>query len=92
VRCRSSGEQMWTEADDKEIAYGKWHRYTAKTTRAEQNKVNPPEGEIWPHWSEGVPTKLRTRVYTPTFFVNSVCHYPVHVLTTLELQWSDVYT
>jgi hypothetical protein len=54
---------VWTEEDDKvdeKMQYGRWGRYTAKTTLAEEYKVHPPV--IWPHWSEGVPTKLRRKL------------------------------
>jgi hypothetical protein len=61
---------VWTENDDKDVAYGKWHCHTAKATIAElQKKVHPPKtaSKIWPHWSEGVPTTLRQWVYLPRF-------------------------
>jgi hypothetical protein len=82
---------MWTEEDDREIKYGKWHRYTAKTTRAEENKVHPPEGEVWPHWSQGIPTKLRKRVRSPSFFLEGVYHQPFDYMQSLELEWSNPY-
>jgi hypothetical protein len=84
---------VWTGDDDKDIEYGRWHRYTAKTTRAEQSKVHPPQGreEILPHWNDGVPTKFRLRVYCPSFFNNGVHHQPVMKLTSLELRWGNMY-
>jgi hypothetical protein len=48
---------VWTEEDDKKLwMKGKWY---AKDNLAEEDKVHPPD--IWPHWSEGIPTKLRRK-------------------------------
>jgi len=85
---------MWTEQDDKEIRYGRWHHYNTKTTRAEEDKVHPPKAveEIWPDWSEGVPTKLRRRVFSPWFSSQTgVRHYPYERYASLELKWSNMY-
>jgi len=35
------GVAVWTEEDDVEIEYGKWHCYDASDTLAEENKVHP---------------------------------------------------
>ena len=65
---------MWTEKDDKEIEYGKLYSYTAKETLAEEYKVHPPVRNIWPHWSDGVPIKLRRQLGSPRFVVEKVRH------------------
>ena len=83
---------MWTEKDDQEIEYGKWNVFTWKTTLAEEFKVNNQREEIWPHWSEGRPTRLRKRISSPDFFVNGVYHRGVCYLQSLDLKWSQSYT
>jgi hypothetical protein len=79
---------VWTEKDDKEIEYGKWHRYTAKTTIAEEYKIHPPKEDIWPHWSEGVPTKLRRKLGCPAFVLGAVHYrYPTYY-ASVDLDWN----
>ena len=80
---------MWTDEDDKvdeEIKYGKWYRYTAKTTLAEEYKVHPPV--IWPHWSEGVPTKLRRKLGSDPFVHGTVHHRYVAYYVSVEFDWN----
>jgi hypothetical protein len=84
---------VWTELDDKEIRYGRWHSYTAENVLAEENKVHPPKPteEIWPHWSEGTPTKLLLKVYSPMFSRKGVRHWPCEYYASLELKWNGIY-
>jgi hypothetical protein len=82
---------VWTEDDDKEIKYGKWNRYTAKTILAEEHMVHPPKGDIWPHWSEGIPTKLRRIVWSPSFSLGPVRHRSRPYYESLELKWNDMF-
>src|SRR5262249_25507537 len=87
MRClMGEGPAVWTEQDDKDIKYGEWNVYTAKDTRTEEGKVHPPKvvEEIWPHWSEGIPTKLCRRTLSPSFY-NGVHHYAHECHTSLEL-------
>jgi hypothetical protein len=81
---------VWTEQDDKELKYGKWNVYTAKSSLVEQNKVHPPEKveEIWPHWSEGVPGKLCWSARTPGFSLGPVYHRGRSGYETIELNWN----
>lgn len=83
---------VWIEQDDKDVKYGKWKAYTAKTTLAEERKVHPPpEKEVWPHWSEGVPIKLRRKVWSPRFSLGRVSYKECYFHKTLKLQWSEAY-
>jgi hypothetical protein len=81
---------VWTEEDDEEMDYGKWYEYDAKAALAEEYKVHPPKEteDIWPHWSEGVPTKLRIKVYSPSFFVGDTYHRPREYYETVEVNWN----
>jgi hypothetical protein len=83
---------MWTEADDKEGQYGKLYRFTAKTTLAEEYKIRPPRQDIWPHWGEGVPTKLSRELGCEPFFLGKVHHKYTSYYETLEFVWSRPYT
>jgi hypothetical protein len=80
---------VWTEADDKEIVYGRWHRYTAKTTLAEDSKVRPPVREIWPSWADAVPMKLRGRLGSPAFEIGKVRHRSRTYYASLYFDWRD---
>jgi hypothetical protein len=84
---------VWTEKDDKEIEYGKWNIFAAETTLAEEHKVNPSKkmDDIWPHWSEGKPTKLRLRMATPSFILGTVRHNYREYIYSLELEWNNMY-
>lgn len=80
---------MWTEENDKEPKYGKLYTFTYKTTLYEDRKVRPLLNEtIWPHWSEGVPTKLRRRVFDKRFDNGKVQHKPRDRYVTIEFNWN----
>jgi len=84
---------MWTEEDDKELEYDKWHRFTAKTTRAEYFKVHPLQREIWPNWSDGVPTKLCRQLGSPAFDLGVVKHrYRPHYYDAVDFHWCRSFT
>jgi hypothetical protein len=68
---------VWTETDDEGIEYGKLYAFTAKTTLAEEYKIRPPRQDIWPHWSEGVPTKLRGAVGSEAFVLGRVSYIEI---------------
>jgi hypothetical protein len=57
--------------------------------------VTPPDDtmsdEIWPNWNEGVPTKLRKKVFRPTFWLNGVRHLGMYHYESLELEWNKSY-
>jgi hypothetical protein len=80
---------VWTEEDDEEIEYGKWHFYDGQSCLAEEQKIHPPKtiDDIWPHWGEGVPTKLRRTFYTSSFSKNGVYHRARRCYASLELKW-----
>jgi hypothetical protein len=81
---------VWTEEDDEEIEYGKLYDYTLEAALAEQDRVHPPRqlDEIWPHWSEGVPTKLRVRVRGDAFHRGLVYHLPRYYYASVKLMWN----
>jgi hypothetical protein len=65
---------MPTEKDDKEVEYGKWQEHTPEETGAELTTLPPALGDIWPNWTEGVPTKLRRQLGSPFFTLGKVRH------------------
>jgi len=81
---------VWTQDDDQELEYGKWHVYTAKTTLAEEYKIHPPQKpeNIWPHWSEGVPTKLRRAIGSPRFYLKGVHYRYREHIEFVKLDWN----
>jgi hypothetical protein len=83
---------VWTEKDDTEIEYGKLCSYTAKDILAEEYKVHPPIGKVWPHWSEGVPIKLRRELGSPRFVEGNVRHEYRAYYDSLDFVWSRSYT
>jgi hypothetical protein len=74
------------EEDDKEIEYGKLYVHGL----GDDSETPRPLGadDIWPHWSEGVPTKLRKTSWSPAFSLGKVYHYPRLSSETLELEWN----
>ena len=46
---------------------------------------------IWPHWSEGVPTKLCREVYRPASYRGGVYQDPQTFCQSLKLEWNGVY-
>ena len=86
------GLVVWTEADDKEIKYGKLYGFTAKTVLAEEYKIRPPRQDIWPHWVKGVPSKLSRQLGREAFVVGRVTHKyrPYH--ETVEFSWNWPYS
>jgi hypothetical protein len=76
------------EDGDEDFEYGKEYVHTPESTLAEENKLDPvAAGDIWPHWNEGVPTKLRRRVWSPAFILGAVRHDSRPYNETLELEW-----
>jgi hypothetical protein len=86
----SEGAAVWTEQDDREIKYSKWYVFDAKASLAEEDKIRPPKKvePIWPHWSEGVPTKLRIWASSPSFSLGAVRHRSRPFYESLELKWN----
>jgi hypothetical protein len=83
---------VWTEENDQELQLGKWHSYTAKTTKVEDSHIRPlGELEIWPDWSEGVPTLLRPESYSPAFNLNGVFHRSRFYYPTIRFSWNAPY-
>jgi hypothetical protein len=77
-----------TNEDDEDFEYGKEYVHTPDTAIEESNKLYPLDSsDIWPHWNEGVPTKLRRRVHSPAFKLGNVQHNERPYLETLEIAW-----
>jgi hypothetical protein len=79
-------EPKW---DEDEAEYGSWE-FTANDILEEERKLFQPKApeDIWPHWSQGVPTKLRRTFYSPAFKKNGVQHEGRPSCDTLELKWN----
>jgi hypothetical protein len=80
------------EQDEDEIEYGKWIEHTAEEALAEARKALPPLKNIWPHWNNGVPTKLRRYGYSGSFHTGIVHHRERLRSETMELQWRGSHT
>jgi hypothetical protein len=80
---------MQIKQDEDEAEYGSWE-FTAQDVLEEQRKLLAPRApeDIWPHWSKGVPTKLRRTFYSPAFIKNGVRHEGRPSCDTLELKWN----
>ena len=72
------------EQDEDEIEYGKWIEHTAEEALAEARKAVPQVKEIWPHWNNGVPTKLRLYLHSPTFSTGTAYHHMRGIFDTVE--------
>jgi hypothetical protein len=93
LTCLRMRATVWTEEDDKEIEYGKWHSYTAKTILAEEHKIRPPQelGE-WPRWGDSPPIRLSRKLGSPEFKLGSVWHRYIEYYDVLDFVWSRSYT
>jgi hypothetical protein len=78
------------ENDDDEFEYGKLYVHTPSTNFDEDESLLPlkGDGEIWPHWSEGVPNKLRRKLGSPPFTLGGVQHNYREYFESLEFNWS----
>jgi hypothetical protein len=75
------------EEEDEEIEYGKL--YTSSLE--EESKLLPLKKEdIWPHWNDGVPTKLRRKLGSPSFVLGTVRHEYREYYETLDFKWNDM--
>jgi hypothetical protein len=85
---------MWTEQDDKELEYGTWHVFDAKSCRAEEQKIRPPKevDERWPRWAEGRPTKFLRICGSEPFYRNKVDHRYTTIVVSMELDWNPART
>jgi hypothetical protein len=76
------------EEDDEAIEYGKLYVHSL-----EDSELHSPieADDIWPHWSDGVPTKLRRKLWSPAFLLGKVYHNQRLTQDSLELKWSDAH-
>jgi hypothetical protein len=75
----------YIEEDDQEIEYGRLYVHSLGDDREAPRTLEADD--IWPHWSEGVPTKFRKKSWSPAFHLGKVYHYPCLSSETLELEW-----
>jgi hypothetical protein len=73
------------EENDEEIEYGKLYVHNLEDDREPPRPLQADD--IWPHWSEGVPTKLRKTFWSPAFNLGKVYHHPRYSAETLEFEW-----
>jgi hypothetical protein len=90
----SDDKPIWTDQDDAEIGYGEEVSLDASSFLAEIKKVYPPRqaDEIWPRWSEGVPTEFRRQVWGDWFSSGVARHRPITFSLTLDLEWNGPYS
>ena len=71
-----------------EPEYGTWE-FTLFGALEEERKLNPQElpPDIWPHWAEGVPTRLRRSGWSEGFSKNGVTYRSRLSTYTIELEW-----
>lgn len=79
------------EEDNDDLGYGQWAEYTADRALSEERRRFSPPEEIWPHWNEGVPRRLRRTVGSESFFHNGVHHRYREYLATVEFNWNPSY-
>ncbi|MBN8980533.1 MAG: hypothetical protein J0I29_04525 [Rhizobiales bacterium] len=81
---------MPTGDDEEEIEYGKLYVFTPESESKEvaDSLQQRTPGDIWPNWSEGVPTKLRRKVGSPAFFKDGVSYEYREYYETVELEWN----
>jgi hypothetical protein len=78
--------------DDDEIEYGKLYVHTPTTNLDEIGSLLPlkgDDGELWPHWSEGVPKKLRRKLSSDPFTLGNVRHHYREYFAAVEFKWND---
>jgi hypothetical protein len=82
-----------TKNNDDDIKYGDWNVYDVEMALAEEKKSIPPRdlADIWPHWNEGIPKKLRRTGWAPAFRIGRVYHQARNHTDTLELTWTRSY-
>jgi hypothetical protein len=71
--------------DDDEIEYGKLYVHDLKDSGLHRPTARE---DIWPLWSDGVPTRLRLTAFTPAFWRDKVHHKARPTQLSLELRWS----
>jgi len=77
------------EDDDEDIEYGREYVHTTDAALEEARKLQAPlsDSDIWPGWSDGVPTLLRRTVWTPRFQLGKVFHQHRQIQVTVEFTW-----
>lgn len=78
-------------SDEDDVPYGDWQSLDPKALAVAEGWCNP-EQDIWPRWTEGVPTKLFRRSETPAFVKNGVHHRKHYSLCGVELSWGTPRT
>jgi hypothetical protein len=82
-------EVVQVNPDEEGRDYGSWE-FTAEDVLEEERKLLPKAPEdIWPHWSKGVPHKLRRTLWCDAFTKNGVRHNSRLSSETLEIFWNE---
>jgi hypothetical protein len=89
----SDEKPIWTDHDDVDVDYDELVSHDADTLLAEIKKLYPPRqpDEIWPNWSNGVPTKFRRHVWGEPFSSGAARHRPITFVLPLDLDWIGPY-
>lgn len=77
------------DEDDDKIEYGKTYVFDIRKLVADENElVRREEYSIWPHWNQGVPTRLGFKARSDWVAKGGVMHRPRSVRVTVDLEWS----
>jgi hypothetical protein len=76
---------------DNEIEYHKWYHFTAGAACDEGNETESLSEDIWPHWADGVPSKLRRELGSPAFKAGNVQYRYRTYYETLNFVWNEAY-
>jgi len=81
------------DEEDEEMEYGEWQIFSHPAPRNPRDFQYPPLAPKydWPHWSQGVPRRLSTRVTVPAFKLGLVSHEERQVDESLELEWNIAF-
>jgi hypothetical protein len=77
--------------DGEQFEYGRVYVHTPTSNFDEESKLLPlkGDGEIWPHWNDGVPTKFRRKLGSPAFTLKGVQHHYREYFESMELEWNS---
>jgi hypothetical protein len=79
--------------DEDEAEYGTWE-FTAQDALEEERRLlgSTESGDIWPRWSDVIPSKFRRTYYCPPFKKNGVSHDSNSFCETIEIVWNSPRT
>lgn len=87
TQALSSDEEMSSPNEhDGEFEYGKIYSFDLEDENNRATSTDLPD--IWPNWCNGVPTKLRRTLWSPSFFEGNTHHRNRPYQETVELKWT----